>query len=190
MAQLQVNLKKDVTIENLVCSANVIILAKQTTTTRNGEVSTSVRYIEVCKVGKTDSLAIVQTLLKYCIAEHFVCSDFENDFADTKIQQAKIFNKFLTTNTIYRTNSEGKITNALISEVPFSQTALKIKGVHTIVTCEKNNLKAAIYNHAKAILSQCNYLRLIIDKVGAIDKDIAKVEKTTVSKSVELKDVA
>lgn len=80
-----------------------------------------------------------------------------------------MFNQFLSGNTIYRTNSEGKVSNALVSEVPFSQTALKVKDYHTITLCKKENLKAAIYQHAKAILSQCKYLRMIIDKAETLD---------------------
>lgn len=197
MKQLVINIAKDVTINDLACSPNVILLAKQSTTTnaKTGEVSTNVRYIEVCNVEKTDALTIVQSLLKFCIAEHFVCSEFEKDFADTNIKQRKLFNQFLSGNTIYRTNSEGKVSNALISEIPFSQTALKVKGTHTITTCKKENMKAAIYQHAKAIVSQCKYLRTIIDKAetleseqtkttGATEKTAKPTRKTTVSAPV------
>lgn len=171
MKQLSINVAKGVTINDLSCTPNVILLAKQSTTTnaKTGEVTTNVRYIEVCKVEKTDALTIVQSLLKYCIAEYFVCNELEKDFADTNIKQRKLFNQFLSGNTIYRTNSEGKVANALVSEVPLSQTALKVKDYHAITMCKKENLKAAIYQHAKAILSQCRYLRLIIDKAESLD---------------------
>lgn len=185
MKQLAINVQKNVTIKDLVCTPNVILLAKQSTTTntKTGEVSTSVRFIEVCKVEKTDALTIVQSLLKYCIAEYFVCSDLDKDFADTNIKQRKIFNQFLSGNTIYRTNSEGKVANALESEVPFTQTALKVKDYHTITTCKKENLKAAIFQHSKAILSQCKYLRLIIDKAETLETETAQSETTTKRKA-------
>ena len=185
MKQLAINVQKNVTIKDLTCTPNVILLAKQSTTTntKTGEVSTSVRFIEVCKVEKTDALTIVQSLLKYCIAEYFVCSDLDKDFADTNIKQRKIFNQFLSGNTIYRTNSEGKVANALESEVPFTQTALKVKDYHTITTCKKENLKAAIFQHSKAILSQCKYLRLIIDKAETLETETAQSETTTKRKA-------
>jgi len=133
MKQLSVNVAKGLTIGGLVCTPNVILLAKQTTSIKDdGSVNTSVRFIEVCKVEKTDPLTIVQNLLKFCIAEHFVAIDLEKEFAETNIKQRKIFNQFLSTSTIYRTNSEGKVSNALESEVPLSQTALKVKNTHTI----------------------------------------------------------
>lgn len=173
MKQLVINVVKNTTINDLVCSPNVIVLAKQSTTNnaKTGEVTTNVRFIEVCKVEKTDALTIIQSLLKFCIAEYFVCNDLEKDFADTNIKQKKLFNQFLSGNTIYRTNSEGKVSNALVSEVPFSQTALKVRDYHTITMCKKENLKAAIYQHSKAILSQCKYLRMIIDKAETLDAE-------------------
>lgn len=173
MNQLSINVAKNVTINELSCTPNVVVLAKQSTTinAKTGEVTTTVRYIEVCTVEKTDALSIVQSLLKFCIAEYFVCNDLEKDFADTNIKQRKLFNQFLSGNTIYRTNSEGKITNALISDVPLSQTALKVKDYHTITMCKKENLKAAIYQHAKAILAQCKYVHLIIDKAKSLEID-------------------
>lgn len=185
MKQLVINVVKNTTINDLVCSPNVILLAKQSTTNnvKTGEVTTNVRFIEVCKVEKTDALTIVQSLLKFCIAEYFVCNDLEKDFADTNIKQKKLFNQFLSGNTIYRTNSEGKISNALVSEVPFSQTALKVKDYHTITMCKKENLKAAIYQHSKAILSQCKYLRMIIDKAETLDAE----QSTTTEKPAQNK---
>lgn len=190
MKQLVINVSKDVTINDLVCSPNVILLAKQSTTTnvKTGETTTNVRYIEVCNVEKTDALTIVQSLLKFCIAEYFVCRDLEKDFADTNIKQRKLFNQFLSGNTIYRTNSEGKVSNALVSEVPFSQTALKVKDYHTITMCKKENLKAAIYQHSKAILSQCEYLRMIVKKAETLDATQSETtEKATQTKRKTVK---
>lgn len=183
MTQLSVILKKDVTINTMVCSPNVILLAKQTTSIKDdGSVNTSVRYIEVCNVKNTDSLTILQSLLKFCVSEFLVASDFEKQYVSCNIKQQKLFNKFLNTNTIHRTNSEGKVTNALVSDIPFNQTALKVKDSHTIANCKKENIKAAILLHAKAILSQCQYLRLIIAQAEKIDKDTAKTPKVVKSK--------
>lgn len=176
MKQLAINVAKNTAIENLACSPNVVVLAKQTTSTnaKTGEVSTTVRYIEVCPIEKTDGLAVIQSLLKYIVAEFFVCNDLEKDFADTKIKQRKLFNQFLSGTTIYRTDSQGRIANAVVSEVPLRQTGLNVKEYHAIVVCKPENRKAAIYQHAKAIKAQCAYIRLIIDKAETLDKDAEK----------------
>lgn len=190
MKQLSINVAKDVAISNLVCSPNVILLAKQSITTnaKTGEVTTTVRYIEVCGVEKTDGLAVVQSLVRFCVAEFLVCNELQRDFSDTNIKQRRLFNQFLSGDTIYRTNSEGKVSNALISEIPFKQTGLNVKDYHTIATCKPENRKAAIYQHAKAILAQCQYLGMIINKAEMLDKEQAekpekpvKVTQKTVS---------
>ena len=179
MKQLAINVVKNTAIENIVCTPNTVVLAKQTTSTnaKTGEVSTTVRYIEVCPIEKTDPLFIVQSLLKYIVAEFFVCKDLE-----TNITQRKLFNQFLTGNTIYRTDSSGKIANALISEVPLNRTALRVQKTHAVVTCKPENRKAAIYQHAKAVRAQCAYISLIKDKAEAIDKDAEKGETATTAK--------
>ena len=192
MKNLSINVAKNVAMSELVCTPNTILLAKQTISERNSEINTSIRYIEICQVEKTDGLTLVKTLLKYCIAEFTVCKELENDFADTNIKQRKLFNQFLTTNKIYRTNAEGKIVSALESEIPFNQTALKVKDTHTIVNCKRENLNACIHQHANAILAQSKYYSLIISKVETLDKEaktaelekreLAKVEKARVAK--------
>ncbi len=177
MKNLSINVVKNVAINELACTPNTIILAKKTISERNGEVTTSVRYLEVCNTEKSDGLTVVKSLLKYCVAEYFVCSEFETEFADTNIKQRKIFNQFLATNTIYRTNAEGVVVDALVSEVPLNQTALKVTNKHTITNCKKENLKSAIHQHAKAILAQCKHVSMITKRVEKLETDLeAKVE--------------
>lgn len=183
MEQLSINVAKNVTIDQLTCTPNTIVLAKQSTTTNTntGEVTTTIRYIEVCQVEKTDPVVLVQSLLKYIVAEFFVCQDLENDFAETNIKQRKIFNQFLSGNIIYRTNAEGKIAKSLVSEIPLNRTALRVQKTHAIVTCKPENRKAAIYQHAKAVRAQCAYISLIKDKAETFDKVAQKAETPTVT---------
>lgn len=173
MKQLSINVAKNVAINELACNPNMVVLAKKTTSTnaKTGEVTTTIRYIEVCRIEKTDSLHIVQNLLKYIVAEFFVCKDLETDFAETNIKQRKLFNQFLTGDTIYRTDASGKIASALVSEVPLNRTALRVQKTHSVVICKPENRKAAIYQHAKAVRAQCVYISLIKDKAATIDKD-------------------
>lgn len=173
MKQLSINVAKNVAINELACNPNMVVLAKKTTSTnaKTGEVTTTIRYIEVCRIEKSDSLHIVQNLLKYIVAEFFVCKDLETDFAETNIKQRKLFNQFLSGDTIYRTDATGKIASALVSEVPLNRTALRVQKTHNVVICKPENRKAAIYQHAKAVRAQCAYISLIKDKAETIDKD-------------------
>lgn len=181
MKQLSLNIAKDTTIANLSgLTPNCIVLAKQTTSTnaKTGEVSTRVRYIEVCTTEKTDAKSIVQSVLRYIVAEFFVCNELEVTFAETNIKQRKLFNQFLNTKHIYRTNAEGKIVSKLESEVPLSQTGLRVNKTHAIVVCKPENRKAAIFQHATACIAQFRYLGLIIDKANELDAEPETTEKT------------
>lgn len=176
MKQLAINVVKNTAIENLACSPNTIVLLKQTTSTNatTGEVTTTTRFIEVCPIEKTEPIHVIQNLLKYVVAEFFVCKELETDFADTKITQRKLFNQFLTGDKIYRTDSAGKIAGFVESEVPLNRTALRVQKTHSVVLCKPENRKAAIYQHAKAVMAQCKYFSLIRKKAEAIDKDAEK----------------
>ncbi|MFR9543029.1 MAG: hypothetical protein SNJ29_13705 [Rikenellaceae bacterium] len=189
MKNLSINIAKNVAINDLACTPNTIVLAKRTVSERNGEITTSVRYIEVCNVDKTDALTIVKSLLKYCVAEFLVCKEFEAEFADTNIKQRKLFNQFLSTNKIYRTNSEGKIVSAIESEVPLNQTALKVNNNHTIANCKKENLKAAIHQHAKAIVAQSKHISTITAKAETLETE-ATPEVKPEPKATKLKTAA
>lgn len=186
MKQLAINVAKNTEIKNLACTPNTVVLAKQTISTnaKTGEVTTTIRYIEVCPVEKTEPLFIVQSLLRYIVAEFFVCKDLETDFAETNITQRKLFNQFLTGHTIYRTDSSGKIAAALVSEVPLNRTALRVQKTHNIVICKPENRKAAIYQHAKAVRAQCAYISLIKDKAEALEKD-AEIATTTPARTTK-----
>lgn len=181
MKTLSLNIAKNVALTEISFTPNTVVLAKQTTNVnpKTGDVTTTVRYIEVCPVEKTDKLAIVKSLLRYCVAEFLVCNDLEKSFADTNIKQQKLFNQFLSGDKIYRTNSEGKIADALISEVPLNRTALKVKDYHTIATCKPENRKAAIHQHASAIVAQCQYRSMIVKKAETLEAEAAETTPAT-----------
>lgn len=170
MKELEIHTAKNVAINDLVCSPNAVIMLQQRITANNrGEVSTSIRYVELCPATKTDPLSLIKGALHLYMAEFRVYKEFERTFKETNIKQYKIYRQFLKTNVLYRSDSRGKLADALISDVPFSQTAMNVKDYHTLATCTKDNMKAAIHQHAKAILAQCQIKTLIKKEVNAIE---------------------
>lgn len=121
-------------------------------------------------------------MLKFLLAEFFVCNELQRTFAETNITQRKLFNQFLGERFIYRTNSEGKIAAALESEIPLRQTGLNVKIGHNIVVCKPENRKAAIHQHTQAVMAQFTYRSLIVKKAEAIDKEAEKSEAAIASK--------
>lgn len=182
---------KNVAIENITFTANCLVLLKQREReTGKGEIETVVNYIEVCELKDTKELTILQSLLRFCLAEFKVSKGFENEYKDTNIKQRRVIQPFLNTNVIFRTDSNGKISKALISEVNFNRTALNIRENHNICKCEPENLKAAIYQHSKAIFAQCSYISTICKTAEDILKmfDLKNGETTKVSKKAAKKE--
>lgn len=166
---LQITSIKNVAIENITFTPNTLVLLKQRErATNSGEIETTVQYIEVCELSDTKELNVIQSLLRTCLAEFRVSRNFEKEYKETEIKQRRIVSPFLNTNIVFRTDSKGKISRAIISEIPFSKTALNIRENHTICKCEPGNLKAAIYQHSKAVLAQCTYISTIGVEIAGI----------------------
>lgn len=185
MKELAIKTAKNTAIGNIACTPNTVVLAKQTVSTnaRTGDITTTIRYIEVCPIEKTEPQFIVKSVLKFLLAEFFVCNELQRTFAATNITQRKLFNQFLGERFIYRTNSEGKITAALESEIPLRQTGLNVKVGHNIVVCKPENRKAAIHQHTQAVMAQFTYRSLIVKKAEAIDKEAEKAEAEKAAKA-------
>lgn len=182
---------KNVSVENITFTPNTLVLLKvRERETGKGEIETVVNYIEVCELKDTKELTILQNLLRFCLAEFKVSKGFENEYKDTNIKQRRVIQPFLNTNVIFRTDSTGKISKALISEINFNKTALNIRDNHNICKCEPENMKAAIYQHAKAIFAQCSYISTISKTAEDILKmfDLKDGETTKVSKKTAKKD--
>lgn len=190
---LTINSIKNVAIENIQFTPNTLVLLKQREhETGKGEIETVINYIEVCELKDTKELTILQSLLRFCLAEFKVSKGFETEFKDTNIKQRRIIQPFLNTNVIFRTDSTGKISKALISEINFNKTALNIRDNHNICKCEPENLKAAIYQHSKAIFAQCSYISTICKTAEDIlkmfdlkDGETAKITKKSTKKDGE-----
>ncbi|NDV63981.1 hypothetical protein [Bacteroides sp. 224] len=183
---LTINQIKNVAIENISFAPNSLVLLKVRETESNGMINTTVNYIEVCELKDTKELTIVQNLLRYCLAEFNVSKGFESDFKETGIRQRRILQPFLNTKVLFRTDSTGKISRALISEIEFNKTAMNIKHNHAIVTAKPENTKAAIFQHSKAILAQCSYLSMIgkeVENIISLCSEDVKITKERKPKS-------
>lgn len=190
MANLVTTTVKNVSIENIKFSANVIVLAKQSTSvSANGVVTNTVKYIEIGSLKDTKELSIIKELLKYCLAEYKATKELQSEIKDTNISVRKnVISPFLSTNVIFRTDSDGKISKAIISDVALNKTALNIKDTHTLSYCIPANLKAAIHNHANVVLKQCTIISDIIKHANLITSllsDNAKITRKTKSNTTK-----
>lgn len=184
---LELKTIKNVAIENIQFAKNSLILMKVRESERGGNIDTTVNYIEVCELKDTKELTILQTLLRFVLAEFQVSKGFETEYKDTNIKQRRIIQPFLNTNVLFRTDSNGTISRALISEINFNKTALNVRENHTICKCKPENLKAAIYQHSKAVLAQCSYISTVNHTAESIlkmfENDTPKVTKQATNKA-------
>lgn len=178
MKNLVINSIKNINLSNVKATPNQLILVRETVRVNEitADVSNTIKYIEVCEIKDTKPYTLVNSLLRFALAEAFVSKKFNENFGDTGIQNKKIFNQFLGTCKIYRSNSEGRIIPVLTSERPLKETALSLKDRHTLTSCKPENRKAALHRHTNAVLAQLTYLTNIASEAEKLNSELDKKE--------------
>lgn len=180
---LSITSVKNVSLENIVFPANSVILIKYSEReTANGTIDTTTKFVAIDGVKDTKQITAVKVLLSALLAEFKTMQAFNKEFATIKddngktiseksgIQAKRIITPFLSGNTIFRTDSNGKLSGALKCEdgVKLRDTALNVRNNQAITNVSGANLKAAIHNQANAIVKQSNYLTTIDEMKNAI----------------------
>jgi hypothetical protein len=172
---LSINQVKNVALENITFPANSVILMRYSEReTNNGGIDTTIKYIAIDGVKDTKTITAVKVLLAALIAEFKTMQEFNSEFATIKdngkvisersgIQAKRIITPFLSGNTIYRTDSDGKLSGALECEkgVRLRDTALNVRSNQAVTTLNHGELRAAIHNQSAAIVKQARYLTTI-----------------------------
>jgi hypothetical protein len=184
---LDIHSAKNVSLESINFQKHFLILMKiRERVNREGGITTTINYIEVCKLKNNDPLTAIEELLKHSLAELRVACALEKEFAATNATtQRRLIMPFLKNETaIFVTDSEGKLFKVIKSEIPFDKTAFALKEKHTIATCRPEKLKIAIRMHAKLIFTQCNYISLVGKEVSSIIA-LCNSETVTTAKKTE-----
>lgn len=153
---------------------NSVILAR---TNPENKITTVINFGEL-KDTKQETLLV--EVLKYLAADTRLSNNFNDEFKDiSAVSNKPLFASYLSGSQIFRTDANGKVNKALELKdgLKLKDTALKIKKTHSILLCDKKNLKAVIYNHAKAIGAQMVYKTALIKEVDEISKAISKDKK-------------
>lgn len=160
---------------------NSVILAR---TNPENKITTVVNFGEL-KDTKQETLLV--EVLKYLAADTRLSINFNEEFKDiSAVSNKPLFASYLSGSQIFRTDANGKVNKALELKdgLKLKDTALKIKKTHSILLCDKKNLKAVIYNHAKAIGAQMVYKTALIKEVDEISKAISKDKKEIVAPEI------
>ena len=173
-------------IESLTLSkefANSVFIGKIT-----GKTNRYLNGIAVTDLRKVTPLDLVKHLLFGLVAEFKTRKNFEaehttqhiaNETNTLNVEALKLLKSYLNTSTIYRVNDKGQIISGLrlAGSLSLRDTALKITDKHLIATCKKENLKAVLHAHAKAVTAQFQY----INDIATMIKELATTtgKKTT-----------
>lgn len=167
-----------VNLNDLSLNANSVYLIKTSEReNKQGEVIKTVKTLEINHVDKTDSLTAVLALAKVALAEYRAATEIDTEYRrfdgtdiETGIKSFRLLRSYLSNNlVIWKTDSNGKLSKAVISEIPLNKTALNINEKSGLLKVEKSNLKAAIYQLAKGIIAQTSYLSLVGKQLESIE---------------------
>lgn len=152
--------------------SNSIVLLKATDTTWS--------YGYVTGLRNTEDITLMRHLVNAIAAESEVASNFkvayhnstdENILAAEKndLTPVRLLLRFLSGNVVYKTDSNGKLSKAVVSDVALRQTALGklINGRAKFHELNRDQKRAACNTYASAILAQCK-------AVSAVNKTLAE----------------
>ena len=187
------------TIENVKSLQNIKTLPNSSVVALYSEresangIGTKWELFAVDGVKSTKGVDIVTPLLLSFLADFKDCEQFNSAFGvisyedenqqttsvKSNLRKVSRLKKFLKTNTIYKTDSEGKITTALICEegVNLGKTALRIKSKDDIATSKGKRLRAGIFNQAKAIVAQTNSTKSFIEIMNNVFNEFDKAKE-------------
>lgn len=139
----------------------------------------SIKVETICPIpeNKTKKSDIIFTLVKFAVADYKAKESDRQLFENVGEPLLSVLKGKLNCSVMFRTDNEGKPSLIIESEVPFTQTALKIKDTHTVLSASKKNLKAAIYQHSKVVESQMLAYSKVYTVLNVIETDIETADK-------------
>lgn len=175
---------KNIELSELKTTANSVVLLQQ----RFNVNGNTIKGVAVNGLKKTDLISIVKHLLIAIVAEKKQELQFNNEFATINNQKSgitakKYLTRFLNTNLVFRTDSTGKIATAVkLNGLKLKDTALKITDKHLLATTDRNNLRAVLHHHTKAVVAQFRYLEDLQEAINEMIKETTATEPAPTTK--------
>lgn len=188
-----VNQYKNESVNNIKFENNAVVLLLQNVAS-NGNVTIKVLQFTGCE--DTKPTTIVKHLLKSLLAEFNVSEDFNERYkffktgatvngveeeVKTGIQAKRKFLPFLRTSTIYKTDSNGKLSHAVNCDngVLLSDTALNIKSEQLVTLFKYNSaqFRSALHHTATAVLEQCTFFTAVENEFNNIENGLLEFAK-------------
>lgn len=199
-----VNQYKNESVNSIKFENNAVVLMLQNVAS-NGNVTINVLQFTGCP--DTKPATIVKHLLKSLLAEFRSVENFNSKFkffktgvvingkeeeVRTFIDAKRKFSRFLRTSTIYKTDSNGKLSHAVNCDngLLLSDTALNIKEQQLLTLFDYNStqFRSALHHTALAVLEQCTFFTAVESEFNNIENgllSLAQQEQEQKKKELE-----
>lgn len=183
--------------------ANAAVLLRNAKKRIDGEMKEITEFMAIEGVRRTSGDGILLPLLALMVADAQERNGFATAFKivvvngeeiETKLTAKSTFTRWLAGNVVYKTDSEGKLKNALTLDdgLLLRHTNLNVKKTSPLLTAEGDALSELLKTTAKAIAKQANLRTSILAKAenmynAAVGNTPAQTEAITTETQTEEK---
>jgi len=158
---------------------NAAVLVNECKKRIDGELQSVTEFLAVEGVKSTKETDLIIPVLAVMLADTRERAGFASEFkvvvlngekTDSKIRAKSLFSKFLRSNVVYKSNTQGELTKALVLDegLKLSGTSLKVSEKQPIFEAKGNELRVIMHQTAEAVCKQATMRKDIIGKARAI----------------------
>ena len=159
--------------------ANAAVLLNECKKRINGELQSVTEFLAIEGVKSTKETDLIVPVLAVMLADTRERAGFASEYkvcildgaeTDSKIRAKSLFSKYLRSNVVYKSNSEGALNKALVLDdgLRLSGTSLKVTEKQPIFSAKGNELRVIMHQTAQAVCRQATMRKDIIGKAKAI----------------------
>lgn len=159
--------------------ANAAVLLNECKKRINGELQSVTEFLAIEGVKSTKETDLIVPVLAVMLADTRERAGFASEYkvcildgaeTDSKIRAKSLFSKYLRSNVVYKSNSEGALNKALVLDdgLRLSGTSLKVTEKQPIFAAKGNELRVIMHQTAEAVCRQATMRKDIIGKAKAI----------------------
>ena len=159
--------------------ANAAVVVRECKRRVDGEYKPAVEFMACTGVKSTKPSDIVLPLLSVMLADARKRGGFKSDFRvvivakqeiETKLNAKSAFTRWLNGNVLYKSNSEGKLTKALVCDdgLKLRNTALKVTDKQPIYAAQGDLLRILMHKTSEAIVAQATMCGDIVGEARSL----------------------
>lgn len=177
--------------EKQFTSNSLVLIKRKKSILKDGSVKVKHSLLVIEGVVRSNkSLDLVKSLLYALLAEGAQVNEFNGTFECVNIKARKVINSFLSgTNVIFKTDANGKLKQAVVSETNLNKTALNLKKDCYLFGLQGKELHTAIHKFACACMIQFSWYELLTASLSRLLDGTQEQAKEQEQKQIEQKPV-